>query len=281
MVKVILSRKGFDEKSGGEASPIYKGKYISFPIPRAESDIFYKDLIFEDEYTYLKVMKDLGIKQYSEGHLDPDLIRNVIPNRNLNWKPAFGQSEIAQATLSRAGIGKGDLFLFFGWFKNIELVNDKFKYTDGRGPEKGFHSLYGYLEVDRVIDLRELSTEIPEGLRDHPHVYKRSQYPGNNCLYIATERLSFDNSKPGAGCFYFSSNLILTEMGLRKSNWLLPSFFKELKKDFNAKTIFGERITDKIRMTTIGKTQQEFFITSNNNAIDWAQKIVQQNKVYQ
>nr|WP_281965999.1 hypothetical protein [Bacillus cereus] len=275
-----MSRKGFDEKSGGEASPIFNNKLISFPIPRADSGIFYKQMFFEKNYTYLKVMKDLGIRQYSEAHIDPDLIYSIIPNRHPKWKSAFGQSGIAQATLARAGIEKGDLFLFFGWFKKVDIIDNKFKYLEGRGPDKGFHAVYGYLEVGDVIDLTDSSVRIPEGIQDHPHVLNRLDYEGPNSIYIATEQLSFDNSKPGSGCFYFQDNLVLTQPGLRKSNWLLPTFFKEVRRDFNAKIIFGDIIESKVKITTKGKTQQEFFISSANQAVEWAKQVILQSEVY-
>ncbi|MEW9672979.1 hypothetical protein [Ammoniphilus sp. 3BR4] len=188
-----------------------------------------QDLLFDNKYSYLQVMKDLGITQCSEAHLDPDLIRSVFPDRHPDWQPAFGQSKIAQATLAKKKVKKGDLFLFFGWYKTVEVVKGKFNYKEGKGRNKGVHAIYGYLEVDEVIDLRNLKSKIPEGLKKHLHVYKRKDYPVHNSLYVATKRLSFDDTKPGAGCFLFSEHLVLTENGRTKSNWLLPLFLRSYK----------------------------------------------------
>ncbi|SDI63723.1 hypothetical protein [Natribacillus halophilus] len=80
--KVILSRKGFDGSAGGKPSPILDNKFVSLPIPRAESGIFYKDLSLSSEGNYLKIMKYLGIKMFSEANLDPDLQRSLLEERH-------------------------------------------------------------------------------------------------------------------------------------------------------------------------------------------------------
>lgn len=118
-MRVILSRKGFDSKTGGAASPILDGKFMSIPIPGAESNIFYKDLYWKDKISYLKVMKDLNIKHFSEAHLDPDLRKSAYKERHPDWRVAFGQCEAQLSPLNKEGVAEGDLFLFFGWFKHV------------------------------------------------------------------------------------------------------------------------------------------------------------------
>ena len=127
--KIILSRKGFDTATGGIPNWIYEGRLISIPIPEAGTGVFYDDLQFNENCSYLKVMRDLGVKCYSEAHLDPDISKHVLPKRPNNWRPAFGQHGAALSHLlqSKFAVKSGDLFLFFGWFKEIELHHGKFR----------------------------------------------------------------------------------------------------------------------------------------------------------
>lgn len=149
--KVILSRKGFDGTTGGKPSPVIDNKFVSLPIPRAESGVFYKNLFFSQTESYLKVMKELGIKLYSEAHLDPDLQKSIINERPEKWRGLFGQSGTSQGKLHNRNVGKDDIFLFFGWFKEVTKVNGIWKYTVN-APD--IHAIFGYLEVDRVLDIK-------------------------------------------------------------------------------------------------------------------------------
>lgn len=92
--KVILSRKGFEGTTGGKPSPIMDNKFVSLPIPRADSGNFYKSFIYSPTESYLKVMKELGINLYSEAHLDPDFQKSILKERPEKWKELFGQSGI-------------------------------------------------------------------------------------------------------------------------------------------------------------------------------------------
>ena len=76
-------------------------------------------------------------------HLDPDL-RKDVRDRLPGWKPAFGQSGIALAHLNNMGVSEGDLFLFFGWFKETEMNQGKLIY---RRKAKDLHVIYGYMQI--------------------------------------------------------------------------------------------------------------------------------------
>ena len=60
------------------------------------------------------VMRDLNITHVSEGHLYPDLRKNVIKHRHPGWRPIFGQSGSADGVRQNQGIPTGDIFLFSG-----------------------------------------------------------------------------------------------------------------------------------------------------------------------
>jgi hypothetical protein len=121
VMKVILSRKGFDSGYGGYASPILSnGKMISLPIPMEDS-IKYSDLRI-GESTYYDLMSSLkrkirlndglwhDLEKETKCHLDPDIFENTI-DRVPGWKPCFGQIDAAQSHLENQRVGENDLFI--------------------------------------------------------------------------------------------------------------------------------------------------------------------------
>jgi hypothetical protein len=55
-------------------------------------------------------------------HLDPDLDQHSLP-RTPGWRPSLGQIDAAQGHLAKQMVEEGDLFLFFGWFRQIEKTS--------------------------------------------------------------------------------------------------------------------------------------------------------------
>lgn len=271
--KVILSRKGFDGTTGGYPSPMMNGKLVSLPIPRADSGVFYKDLRFSESESYLQVMKDLGIHFYSETHLDPDLHKPILKERPKDWRGLFGQSGNSQGTLYKREVGKGDLFLFFGWFKEAENINGRWKYKKD-APD--LHVIFGYLEVDRVLDIRA-GDPVPEWAKDHPHIKWKDTY-GNqrNSVYVATSTFSAHCEKPGWGTFAFDEQLVLTKKGAKnKSLWELPPCFQNEQDQFN-QGIKTWHVMDHgwVEVQTSGRGDQELFISSNPEIVAWAENLV-------
>ena len=125
--KLIISRKGFDGASGGCPSPIFPdGTMYSLPIPSSGSGITYGDL--EHRGTNIgKLVSDLTQRRHpekrlgpgDEAHLDPDLDAGAYP-REPGWRALLGQAEIAQRHLEKEGVAAGDLFLFFGLYRQVE-----------------------------------------------------------------------------------------------------------------------------------------------------------------
>lgn len=229
--KIILSRKGFDTSTGGIPSWIYQNKSFSIPIPEADSGIFYNQLQFNNQFNYLDVMRDLGLKFYSEAHLDPDINKGLLQNRPQNWRAAFGQHGAALSHLlnSPFAVGVGDLFLFFGWFKEITLKNGRFTYIKN-APE--VHLLYGWLEIGEIVPLP--NSNCPDYLVTHPHqVFVKEYGRGANCIFVAAEKSSWfqdesGNALPGAGNFVYHPDLILSHLKsepYKRSLWELPNCF--------------------------------------------------------
>ena len=114
-MKIIFSRKGFDTQNGGISSPIIEGIPLSFPIPYTENtSITFNDLNLS------KLIIDLSknkINPLTTCHVDPDLELG-----------AFGQVSASQSHLNNQKVGIGDLFLFFGRFREAELTNKGYQW---------------------------------------------------------------------------------------------------------------------------------------------------------
>ena len=228
-MKIVLSRKGFDSSVGGYPSPILPcGTMLSIPIPSSLDSLSYADIAGPDDRSYLDYMQELGIakKIGSNGaHLDPDLRIEARP-REKNWRPSLGQIKAAAGHLRNRYVGPGDLFLFYGWFRRTSTNNDgKLKFV---GSSDGFHAIYGYLFIDRVIPVTE-TTELPNWLANHPHAIPARRKKANNTLYIAANRMPHNANIPGAGVLAFNESLVLTKFGMSRSRWNLdPNLFKHL-----------------------------------------------------
>lgn len=147
-------------------------------------------------------------------HKDPDIFADTK-------KAAFGQMGTAEAHLKNNNIGKGDLFLFFGWYKCYKLEGKEIiRQKDAECDDK--HVLYGYLYVDKVYDLTddEEFNSVPEVYHNHPH-YRKQKIDNtikNNRLYVAKEYIP-GTDIPGFGVFDYDEELILSKEGMLKSRW--------------------------------------------------------------
>lgn len=228
-MKIILSRKGFDSDYGGCASPILPtGELCSLPIPETmdeASSLSYDELEFGNQNLW-EIMCNLGshIKSGKEkAHLDPDL-NYETRSRITGWKPLFGQAGAAERHLQNQGVGKGDIFLFYGLFRKVKQVGQKYEYVYG-SPE--LHIIFGWLQIESRISVDDLKL-LPEWVSDHPH-YKKAKYKPLDSIYVSTDYLELPHiaiTKTGAGVFRrFDSALQLTLDGQTKSIWRLPSWF--------------------------------------------------------
>ena len=165
-MKIILSRKGFDSSSGKQANPIMPdGTLLSLPIPDEEDANTFSSLHWEGN-SYFDIIHSLNPKTFitsdSRCHLDPDL-RFDVKNRETNWKPAFGQMNASLSHLRNQNVSVGDIFLFYGWFRETELKDGRFRYKK-YGIDA--HIIYGYMQIGEIIEHKE---DVPDWLKDHPH----------------------------------------------------------------------------------------------------------------
>ncbi len=265
-MKVILSRKGFDSSYGGQPSPILPdGTLLSLPIPSKNEYIKYSDLSYQDK-SYYEIIKDLKpntkIKSSHTCHLDPDIRHDAI-KREGYWKALFGQMGSAQGHLRNENVQEGDIFLFFGWFKETEIVNQSLRYVKN-APD--LHIVYAYMQIGHIYSS---CSDIPPSAMYHPHANKYS-IDKNNCIYEASEVLSLDDPMAGSGCLKYNKRLILTKEGETKSHWDLPDIFQDVRISYHSKKSFKNNYFDS------AKKGQEFVIECNEKIIEWVQNLLMQ-----
>ncbi len=216
-MKVILSRKGFDSSNGGIASPIFEdGSMLSFPIPSNDrdrfSDLHYQGLLYSD------ILSDLHYRGNEFCHIDPDLDQDRRVNQVIGWMPAFGQIDSAATYLRNIGIKEGDLFLFFGNFHCVEKKDGQYRYVRKTGDfykDNDLQVIWGYLQVGEIID----NSSEQAKLWWHPHSSERRRENRSNLIFVAAEKLSFDEDRPGAGLLPFDLKRVLTMKGCNKATW--------------------------------------------------------------
>jgi hypothetical protein len=276
-MKIILSRKGFDSSYGGFPSPILPdGRLFSIPIP-LKNQISYAEIKFDDKMTLLDLMTELYPCIYIRGkkyeltnkikcHLDPDLNYDSL-KRTEQWKPLFGQNEAAQSHLDKHKISVGDLFLFFGLFRETEFIKGKFSF---KPYSKQIHCIYGYLQIGKVhnVTLNQNNNVIAEY---HPHFEEMNRRIKNNTIYESAKILSFKNDIPGAGIFNFSKKFVLTKNGYCTSQWDLPDSFRNINISYHTNSKRYGWKGDYFQSAYRG---QEFVIEENEQIENWANELI-------
>lgn len=302
-MKVVLSRKGFDAKNGGFASPILPdGTLVSLPVPALPGEdqrIRYSDIGYGKNERIIHLLERMGKDKIrvSSGkesrwrypvklaaHLDPDLRREAYNDRKSAWKGLFGINGNSQTHIdNNGGLNNGDLFLFFGWFEKYKSTPDN-RLVNGENKKEyptGRHVIFGYLQIGAILPIRSMTkrdVRIKKWMEYHPHIGKNRRFIGsedfpNNTLYVARKELSFAR-KPGYGMFRYTSensrHITLTKKRCTRSKWNLPPIFKHPKRvkiSWNPK---GWK-KDYFQSSDIG---QEFVIEKNSNVEKWAKRLV-------
>lgn len=273
-MKLVLSRKGVDSSSGGIPSPILPdGTLVPLPIPSRYGPKGYDD-ISVNGVALGPLVGDLAgkkLKRHYLCHLDPDLDPSSCV-RPKGWRPAFGQIEAAQKHLESNGIGEGDIFLFFGWFRAVEQSGGKWQYVK-KAPN--LHIIYGWLVIDERVPLSEsLATERRlKPWADHPHLHMLDRQ--QNCLYLAANRLDLPGLKQkGSGLFRNVQDVrVLTDRSQsNRSLWQLPGWFHpesgttlSYHEDAGRWTKRG----DDCRLSSVARGQEFVLKTASDNINGW------------
>lgn len=160
-MRIVFSRKGFDSTAGGGPSPILDGRPVTLPIP---------DTMGLSRTTY----GDLGLGDVahaaSRGRFGAESHCHHDPMFCDDGRVILGQVGAAQGHLANQGVGRGDVFLFFGLFA-------------GDGDAK-HHRIFGYLEIEETVALAGADEQIRQRYLalDHPHAI--GLHGTNDTLYV-------------------------------------------------------------------------------------------------
>ncbi len=269
-MKVSFSRKGFDASNGGQANAILPdGTLLPFPIPSSRDGYphTYKSL-HHGEQSYYDIISSLKARPKVQAdswcHLDPDL-RKDIKQRLDGWKPAFGQADQSLSELWNNEFGEGDLFLFFGWFRETEFRKGRLVYKRN---VPNIQLIYGYMQVGAII---KAGVEIPDWLSTHPHSDRIRKGSTKDAIFLPTDVLSFAPELPGSAMLKYAPELVLTAPGMSRSRWKLPDFFKkeDIKIGHSPKQ---PEDGSYFQSATIG---QEMIWEASDEAITWLHRICQ------
>lgn len=227
-MKIIFSRKGFDSGYGKCPSPIFPdGSFVSLPIPSKNNPHRMGDLDFKGRNLGEVASQISGgrVTRDTTVHFDPDLDRSMIL-RSEGWRPSLGQLSAAQTHLRNNDVGIGDVFLFFGWFREVEKYAGSWRFVRS-APSK--HVMFGWLQIGEILDVaraRENVIRTYPWLTGHPHLSDREDYLNpskNNTIYISGERCDFASTLQGGGVFCaYHDKLCLTWPGRSRTHWRLP-----------------------------------------------------------
>ena len=283
-MKLILSRKGFDSSAGGVPSPIFPdGRMVSLPIPDKNSAVTYGNISYEGGSlgNLVAGLTSGRVPSHYRAHIDPDLMAGSLP-RLPNWQPIFGQTGQAQSHLRNNDVGPGDLFLFFGLFRRVEMLNGSYTWTRNA---RLCHVIWGWLQVAEVLHLGNSPPQGYKWAQYHPH-FNRGADP-NNVVYIARHHLQIGEltkSLPGAGTFpLFSLSRQLTAPHAEKvSIWELPVWFHP---DENRKPLTyhsdlqrWQKRGDRTELMSVARGQ-EFVLDCDEypEAVQWAYDLIREN----
>ena len=198
---------------------------MSFPIPTdSSSKITYDDISMNGE-SVGKIVEDLSnrnVEHHRFAHLDPDLNELAYP-RLPGWRPLFGAGSAAHSHLKTNGVAIGDVFLFFGWFRQTELINGRYRFVKG-APD--LHIIFGWLQIGAIVTTEE---EVMLPWAKYHHHFRPPLYP-NDAVYVSRSRLELNGLKKGmkgGGVFgMYREELRLTCPDQpKRSLWRLPKWF--------------------------------------------------------
>jgi hypothetical protein len=143
----------------------------------------------------------------------------------------FGQCGAAQTHLERQGVGMGDVFVFFGLFRE--------ECADGSRGEP-HHRIFGYLEVEQIIPLGDGA---PDDLVQLGHPHALVMHHKNDVVYRG----------PGRTANHASKALRLTVPGGPPSLWHRPAWLKRGGLSYHDKP---ERWQQRGRLQSVARGQE-------------------------
>lgn len=299
-MKIILSRKGFDSSAGGCPNPIFPdGSMLALPIPDSDSRIKYQDILYtnqSEKHPLDKLVSDLTgerITAQEGAHLDPDMIRSALSERPKHWRPVLGQSGAAQGHLRKQGVEQGDIFLYWGLFREVEQnssLNNKWRFVHSSPP---IHAIWGWMTIGDVLAVDALDITDPDytWLKYHPHYGLAPEK--NNAMYLSADTLLLNDEEVlGTGCFKelipdLQLSLIDAKANptCKPSLWQLPGwmFPTEGKSPltYHSKLHRWTKNDSSTCLLQSAARGQEFVLDTNDypEAKDWLKNLIKNNGV--
>jgi hypothetical protein len=250
-MKVIFSRKGFDSRAGGFASPIFPdGTIFSVPIPAKNNNTSYSDLSFQyNGESISTILNQITKSKKGAGHSrifseEMQYCDYQDSNNKMHHDPmlfneetlkglVFGQAGSAAGELINQKVKEDDIFLFYGWFREVEKDGvGEWKYKQD---SKDKQVIWSWLQVQNCVDLNnandrdDIIKRYPF-ITKHPHFFDR--YGIKNLLYIPTDHnlfISRGTGRASSGVFEkYDAKRCLTDLHNYKgrSTWRLPLCFQ-------------------------------------------------------
>ena len=142
---------------------------------------------------------------------------HLLEVKELEWR-ALNRIPDSVGYLKNLNIQEGDIFLFFGNFHFITKKDGHIQYVKKTGDfykDNDIQIIWGYMQIGEIITDHEKQHEFWW----HPHADWSRDNDDANTIFKASEKLSFDKSKPGAGILPFDMKRVLTLEGAPKATW--------------------------------------------------------------
>lgn len=193
-MRIVFSRKGFDSAAGGGPSPIVDGRPLSLPIPAGTASRTSYDALGLGEHA--RRASRGRITGADMCHHDPMFLEDKVRGGTC----LFGQCGAAQTHLVNQRVGLGDVFVFFGLFRE-------------EASGEPHHRIFGYMQVAEIVDLTKAPPTDLVAL-GHPHAL--GLHGRNDVIYRG----------PGETARSAPDSLRLTVAGGPPSLWRRPHWLR-------------------------------------------------------
>lgn len=193
-MRIVFSRKGFDSAAGGGPSPIVDGRPLSLPIPAGVASRTSYDALGLGEHARRASRGKIGGGDLC--HHDP----MFLEDKDRGGTFLFGQCGAAQTHLVNQRVGVGDVFVFFGLFRE-------------EASGEPHHRISGFMEVEEIVDLMQPAPADLVAL-GHPHAL--TPHGKNDVVYRG----------PGATARTAPDSLRLTVAGGPPTLWHRPKWLR-------------------------------------------------------
>lgn len=167
------------------------------------------------------------------------------------------------------GVGCGDLYLFFGWFRRTVGTSGGLRY-DRKAP--AFQALWGYMQMGEVFSV-PATPEPPAWAAYHRHFACRDRRGSPSRATRYTRRLP-GSDLPGAGIFGRLSQVHRLPGGGAASLWDLPAAFHPSRTGLpltSHRTPSRWSVPDERVLLDAAKQGQEFGVESSPKLQDWCE----------